>query len=87
MWLQVPDGYVRERGILFGALGPPSVVPFDPALHLPKEQVRLLAFLAVSVAFDNLLSHFFQPLLRLGPSRGGRMSSICNDDTHLHPHH
>ena len=46
VWLQVPDGYVRERGILFGALGPPSVVPFDPALHLPKAQVMPLAFLS-----------------------------------------
>jgi hypothetical protein len=40
VWLQVPDGYVRERGILFGALGPPSVIPFDAAHHLPKSQVR-----------------------------------------------
>lgn len=54
---------MRERGILFGALGPPSVVPFDPALHLPKEQVRLLAFLAVTVAFYHLLSHYSQPLM------------------------
>ena len=39
VWLQVPDGYVRERGILFGALGPPSVVPFAPELHLQEAQV------------------------------------------------
>jgi hypothetical protein len=45
VWLQVPDGYVRERGILFGALGPPSVVPFDAAHHLPKSQVRSALFL------------------------------------------
>ena len=40
VWLQVPDGYIRERGILFGALGPPSVVPFAPEIHLPESQVR-----------------------------------------------
>ena len=42
VWLQVPDGYIRERGILFGALGPPSVVPFAPEVHLPESQARLL---------------------------------------------
>jgi hypothetical protein len=42
VWLQVPDGYVRERGILFGALGPPSVVPFSPELHLPESQVIVI---------------------------------------------
>eukprot|EP00596_Hydrurales_sp_CCMP1899_P005065 CAMPEP_0119045792 /NCGR_PEP_ID=MMETSP1177-20130426/42636_1 /TAXON_ID=2985 /ORGANISM="Ochromonas sp, Strain CCMP1899" /LENGTH=756 /DNA_ID=CAMNT_0007018153 /DNA_START=508 /DNA_END=2778 /DNA_ORIENTATION=- len=33
-WLQVPDGYIRECAILFGILGPPSLQPFDPLVHL-----------------------------------------------------
>lgn len=38
-WLQIPDGYVRERGVLFGAQGPSSAIPFDPTVHLTTSQV------------------------------------------------
>ena len=42
-WLQIPDGYVRERGVLFGALGPSSATPFDPTVHLTTSQVGYIA--------------------------------------------
>lgn len=34
VWLQVPDGYIRESAMLFGILGPPYLIPFDPVVHL-----------------------------------------------------
>jgi hypothetical protein len=39
VWLQVPDGYIRECAILFGILGPPSLQPFDPLVHLNNSEV------------------------------------------------
>lgn len=66
VWLQVPDGYIRERGILFGALGPPSVVPFAPELHLPESQVRpyertnyFYLFFIIKFGYDLYIFQFF----------------------------
>ena len=39
IWLQLPDGYMRERVVLFSVQGPPSALPFNPSIHLSSKQV------------------------------------------------
>ena len=79
VWLQVPDGYVRERGILFGALGPPSMVPFDAAHHLPKSQVRhdaMISFkwqyavMVITSAEVTFLAHVLNDVLIMTDTKG-----------------
>jgi hypothetical protein len=34
-WLQLADGWVRERGAVLGVLGQPALIPYDPVMNGP----------------------------------------------------
>ena len=44
IWLQLADGYLRERVVLFSVQGPPSAVPFNSSIHLSPTQVHIIYF-------------------------------------------
>ena len=61
IWLQLPDGYMRERVVLFSVQGPPSALPFNPSIHLSSKQVLITQFIFIFICrfFEMIYSTCF----------------------------